>query len=121
MVLAVLEVQAEEAIRLVALVLVLVRAQMATVVIQTLDLIMVQALETGAEEANSLDVKAEVTVSFDEAAFGANKRVRLQGSDGKVQTLEIKIPAGIDTGKTIRLKGKGNVGRKAVQAICYLK
>ena len=41
----VLEVQAEEAIRLVALVLVLVRAQMATVVIQTLDLIMVQALE----------------------------------------------------------------------------
>ena len=48
---------------------------------------------TGADEANSLDVKAEVTVSFDEAAFGANKRVRLQGSDGKVQTLEIKIPA----------------------------
>lgn len=39
------EVQAEEAIRLVALVLVLVRAQMATVVIQTLDLITVQALE----------------------------------------------------------------------------
>ena len=40
-----LEVQAEEAIRLVALVLVLVRALMATVVIRTLDLIMVQALE----------------------------------------------------------------------------
>ena len=36
---------AEEAIRLVALVLVLVRALMATVVIRTLDLIMVQALE----------------------------------------------------------------------------
>ena len=45
MVLAVLEVQAGEAIRLVALVLVLVRTQMATVVIQTLDPIMVQALE----------------------------------------------------------------------------
>ena len=40
-----LEAQAEEAIRLVALVLVLARVLMATVVIQTLDLIMVQALE----------------------------------------------------------------------------
>ena len=76
---------------------------------------------TGAEEANSLDVKAEVTVSFDEAAFGANKRVRLQGSDGKVQTLEIKIPAGIDTGKTIRLKGKGNVGRNGRTGDLLLK
>ena len=76
---------------------------------------------TGADEANSLDVKAEVTVSFDEAAFGANKRVRLQGSDGKVQTLEIKIPAGIDTGKTIRLKGKGNVGRNGRTGDLLLK
>jgi molecular chaperone DnaJ len=75
----------------------------------------------GADEANSLDVKAEVTVSFDEAAFGANKRVRLQGSDGKVQTLEIKIPAGIDTGKTIRLKGKGNVGRNGRTGDLLLK
>ena len=76
---------------------------------------------TGADEENSLDVKAEVTVSFDEAAFGANKRVRLQGSDGKVQTLEIKIPAGIDTGKTIRLKGKGNVGRNGRTGDLLLK
>ena len=60
---------------------------------------------------DSLDVNAEVTVSFDEAAFGANKRIRLQGSDGKMQTLEIKIPAGIDSGKTIRLRGKGSTGR----------
>ena len=71
--------------------------------------------------ADSLDVNAEVTVSFDEAAFGANKRVRLQGSDGKVQTLEIKIPAGIDTGKTIRLKGKGNVGRNGRTGDLLLK
>ena len=63
----------------------------------------------------------EVTVSFDEAAFGANKRVRLQGSDGKVQTLEIKIPACIDTGKTIRLKGKGNVGRNGRTGDLLLK
>ena len=50
-----------------------------------------------------------------------SSRVRLQGSDGKVQTLEIKIPAGIDTGKTIRLKGKGNVGRNGRTGDLLLK
>ena len=71
--------------------------------------------------ADSLDVNAEVTVSFDEAAFGANKRIRLQGSDGKTQTLEIKIPAGIDSGKTIRLKGKGSTGRNGRTGDLLLK
>lgn len=71
--------------------------------------------------ADSLDVNAEVTVSFDEAAFGANKRIRLQGSDGKIQTLEVKIPAGIDTGKTIRLKGKGSTGRNGRTGDLLLK
>lgn len=71
--------------------------------------------------ADFLDVNAEVTVSFDEAAFGANKRIRLQGSDGKTQTLEIKIPAGIDSGKTIRLKGKGSIGRNGRTGDLLLK
>lgn len=71
--------------------------------------------------SDSLDVNAEVTVSFDEAAFGANKRIRLQGSDGKTQTLEIKIPAGIDSGKTIRLKGKGSIGRSGRSGDLLLK
>lgn len=34
---------------------------------------------------------------------------------------EIKIPAGIDTGKTIRLKGKGNVGRNGRTGDLLLK
>ena len=54
---------------------------------------------------------AEVELTFEEAALGGKKRVQLQDGTGKVQTLEINIPAGIDTGKTIRLKGKGNPGR----------
>lgn len=55
-----------------------------------------------------LDLHADVEVSFDEAAFGGKKTIQLQNSDGKIQKLEINIPAGIDTGKTIRLKGKGH-------------
>ena len=59
------------------------------------------------------DVKASINVTFDEAAFGADKRISLSspdGSSGAPQTLQIHIPAGIDTGKSIRLKGKGMPG-----------
>ena len=65
------------------------------------------------------DVHADVTVGFDEAAFGCDKVVRLQdpsGRTGGVQSLQVHIPAGIDTGKSIRLKGKGMPGANGGEA-----
>lgn len=58
------------------------------------------------------DLHADVTVSFDEAAYGCDKMIFLQNPNerGKTQTLKVHIPAGIDTGKSIRLRGKGMSG-----------
>ena len=58
------------------------------------------------------DVTAEITVGFDEAAFGCEKVIHLTENNGKAvgKALKVKIPAGIDTGKSIRLREKGNPG-----------
>lgn len=57
------------------------------------------------------DVLAKVEVSFEEAALGADKVIRFRAPDGREQSLQVHIPAGIDSGQKIRLKGKGMPGQ----------
>ena len=58
------------------------------------------------------DLRADITVGFDEAAFGCDKMVHIQAADGSggVQSLSVHIPAGIDEGQSVRLRGKGYPG-----------
>ena len=57
------------------------------------------------------DLHADITVGFDEAAFGCDKMIHIQAADGTgVQSLSVHIPAGIDDGKSVRLRGKGRPG-----------
>ena len=65
----------------------------------------------GSGQQKGQDLNAEISISFNEAAFGCDKLINLSSADGNgKQTLEVHIPAGIDNGKSIRLRGKGNPG-----------
>ena len=57
--------------------------------------------------ARGRDVEAAVTIDFIDAARGGRRRVSLPGG----RTLEVAVPAGIEDGQTIRLKGQGAPGR----------
>jgi len=48
------------------------------------------------------DLQVAVTITFEEAIFGTTKTIDHNGS-----SLKIKIPAGIDDGMSIRIRGKG--------------
>ena len=62
------------------------------------------------------DLHASVSITFDEAAFGCDKRITLTDGHGENKTLQVHIPAGIDTGLSVRLRGKGQPGIGGGQA-----
>ena len=54
-----------------------------------------------------LDLTSSITIDLAEAVYGCEKTLRFQDEEGKTQNISVKIPAGIDEGQKIRLKGKG--------------
>ena len=48
------------------------------------------------------DYRTSVTITFEEAIFGVNKTINVNG-----ESIKLKIPKGIDDGMSIRLAGKG--------------
>ena len=65
----------------------------------------------GQTQAKGSDLQSEVNISFEDAAFGCDKMIRLSDPSGNgTQTLQVHVPAGIEDGKSIRLKGKGYPG-----------
>lgn len=57
------------------------------------------------------DILFELSISLEEAVLGGEKRISYR-KNGKVEEVSVRIPKGIETGKKLRLSGKGMEGRK---------
>ncbi|HEX2477623.1 MAG TPA: J domain-containing protein [Lacipirellulaceae bacterium] len=63
-----------------------------------------------ARAARGNDLKHELTVPFATAVLGGEAALTLRRQNGETETIRVKIPAGIDDGKKIRLRGQGEPG-----------
>ncbi|TVQ36010.1 MAG: J domain-containing protein [Geminicoccaceae bacterium] len=64
-------------------------------------------------ERATADIQLEVTLDFLDAVRGGKQRLAL--ADG--QTIDLTIPAGIEDGQTLRLKGRGRQGGDALVTV----
>jgi molecular chaperone DnaJ len=61
------------------------------------------------------DVETTVTLSFDEAATGAERKVRFDLPEGR-REVTVRIPAGVSDGSRIRARGQGEGGGRGGEA-----
>lgn len=76
---------------------------------------------SGKNAQEDLDLHAEISIRLEEAATGCEKQITLRNPDGTTNTVLVRIPAGIDGGKSIRLRGKGKSGRNGKHGDLLLK
>ena len=55
------------------------------------------------------DAEYNLSISLEESVLGADKKISLQ-MESRIEDISVKIPAGISTGKKLRLPGKGLSG-----------
>jgi len=53
------------------------------------------------------DLEHELHVPFNTAVTGGQAQLSVRRADGKIETISVKIPAGIEDGRKIRLRGQG--------------
>jgi len=59
------------------------------------------------------DQTLNINLSFEQSAKGATVSIPIRGADdGLRQTLDVKIPPGVEDGQKVRLRGRGRPGRR---------
>lgn len=65
---------------------------------------------SGAKAARGADVEHEIRVPFTTSIAGGQAEIAVRRQSGKVETIKLKIPPGIEDGKKLRLGGQGEAG-----------
>ncbi len=55
-------------------------------------------------------VELEVTIDFMTAAVGGSRNVAIRDASGKATSIDVRIPAGVPNGGSLRIAGKGGAG-----------
>lgn len=71
--------------------------------------------------AKGEDVNAKITISLEDAFNGATKTIRRPAGANQGGTINVKVPAGIASGKKIRLNGQGKAGMGGKAGDLYLE
>ena len=66
--------------------------------------------QQGGFQSKGADQHASISITLEDAFQGAKKNIRLSSASGNGRNLDVKIPAGITSGKRIRLTGQGSQG-----------
>ncbi len=64
----------------------------------------------GQPAAKGQNIEQSITVPFATAVLGGQYQISYDRGNGKYESLTIKVPVGIESGKKIRLKGQGRNG-----------
>jgi DnaJ-class molecular chaperone len=64
----------------------------------------------GAPAARGQDIVHEIDVPFVTAVAGGEVALGIERGAGRPETIQVKVPAGIEDGRRIRLRGQGNPG-----------
>lgn len=64
----------------------------------------------GKTQIKGENIETAISVSIEDAFFGANKKISLRATDGSMKSFSIKIPAGIRNEEKVRLIGQGKKG-----------
>jgi len=62
------------------------------------------------EPTRGSDLETEMQIPFNSAVTGGEVALSVERHDGRVETITVKIPAGIDDGKKVRVRGQGEPG-----------
>ena len=70
-----------------------------------------RATGRGAAARRGADIAAELEIPLTTSVLGGSAQLTVRRKGGKSETIEVKIPPGIEDGKKIRLRGQGEPGR----------